>query len=335
MPRGRPDGRAAPPGAPGPPPDVGTPVATPGLAGAARRRFSVVVLGDVRIEVRATLRGVRFAEVSADRLAYAPASAVVGGTAVNMARCAVEYFRRVAVLGRIGDDDFTPVVRRELRRIGARDLLRAEPGTANGVTVMLRDLAPGGGRGARLLIAEHDAPDRRLSPSDVRDAVRPIRRADALCCDGYASLAAASRAALRTAMEAARAAGTLVLFDLVPHDVDGRLPPEEALAPLALADIVTSEAPTLARLLGRPGPRTADDTLALVPALDALVPGRPLWLLRFGPSSLEGVLAHRRGDLTLHYASGYAEGVERIGFGDRLAAAELYWWLARRAAGAR
>ncbi|MEV5575900.1 PfkB family carbohydrate kinase [Spirillospora sp. NPDC052269] len=325
-PRDRPDGAAATGG------PSGTAVGEPGLEGAARRRFSVVVMGDVRIEVRGTLTDVRFSEVTADRLAYAPARAVVGGTAVNMARWAVRYFRRVAVLGRIGDDGFTPAVRREVRGIGARDLLRVEPGAANGVTVMLRDRAPDGGRGARLLVAGRDAPDQRLSPADVRDAARPIRRADALCCDGYASLAPVSRAALRTAMETARAAGTLVLFDLVPHDVDVRLPIQDVLAPLPLADIVVSEAGTAARLLGRPVPVAADDVRALVPSLDALVPGRPLWLLRFGPSSLEGVLAHRRDDLTLTYPSGYREGVERVGFGDRLASAELYWWLARRAA---
>lgn len=311
---------------------AGTAVAGPGLDGAARRRFSVVVMGDVRIEVRATLPDVRFAEVSADRLAYAPARAVVGGTAVNMARWAVRYFRRVTVAGRIGDDGFTPAVRRELRRIGARDQLRVEPGAANGVMVMLHDRAPDGGRGARLLVAGPDAPDRRFSPADVQGAARSIRRADALCCDGYASLAEASRTALHAAMETARAAGTLVLFDLVPHDVDARLPIQDALAPLPLADVVISESSTLARLLGRPVPVTADGTRSLVPALDALVPGRPLWLLRFGPSSLEWVLAHRRGDLTVAYPSGYREGVERVGFGDRLASAELYWWLARRTA---
>jgi hypothetical protein len=133
-------------------------------------------------------------------------------------------------------------------------------------------------------------------------------------------------------MEIARDAGTLVLFDLVPHDVDERLPIMDALAPLPLADVVVSEASTLARLLGLPAPVTADGARALIPSLDALVPGRPLWLLRFGPSSLEGVLAHRRSELTVDYPSGYREGEERVGFGDRLASAELYWWLFRRAA---
>jgi hypothetical protein len=54
----------------------------------------------------------------------------------------------------------------------------------------------------------------------------------------------------------------------------------------------------------------------------------PLWLLRFGPSSLEHALAYRTDGLLLEYRTGYGEGVERTGYGDRLAAGELYWWLA-------
>ena len=55
--------------------------------------------------------------------------------------------------------------------------------------------------------------------------------------------------------------------------------------------------------------------------------GRPLWLLRFGATSLERVLAYRRDELLLEYPTGYGEGVERAGFGDRLTVCELYWWL--------
>ncbi|MGH3240494.1 MAG: hypothetical protein ACRDNL_08940, partial [Spirillospora sp.] len=126
-----------------------SPAEWPGLDGADERRFALFVLGDVGIEVRATLPDVRFAEVDADRLTYAPARAMVAGTAVNMARAATRYFHRVGVLGKVGDDDFTPVIRRELRRIGADDHLRVEPGVPNGVSVMLRDHAGGGGAGVR------------------------------------------------------------------------------------------------------------------------------------------------------------------------------------------
>lgn len=307
-----------------------SPVQWPGLDGAAERRFSLVVLGDVRLEVRASLSTVRFADLTSDRLAYAPARAVVSGTAVNLARRATGYFRRVAVLGKVGDDDFTPVIRRELRRLGVHDLLGVEHGMPNGVAVMLRDRPDGGGRGVRLLVAEEDAPDRRLAEADVRRAAPGIRRADALFTDGYALLAPVSRAALYAAARTAREAGTAVVFDLVPHDIDARLRSVDVLPLLSLADVVISEAPTVARLLGRPAPVGGAEMRELLPALDRAVPGRPLWLLRFGASSLERVLAHQRERLLMEYASGYGEGVERTGFGDRLAAGELYWWLSSR-----
>jgi sugar/nucleoside kinase (ribokinase family) len=223
------------------------------------------------------------------------------------------------------------VIRRELRRLGLRDRLLVEPGTPNGVTVMLRDGASPERRAARLLVADDDAPSRRLSEQDVRSAAAEIRRADLLFLDGYALLSPVSRAALHRAAEIARRHGTLVAFDLVPHDIDARLPAADVVPLLDLADVVISEAPTLARLLGRPATMTGSaEAREMIPLLDATVEGRPLWLLRFGATSLEHVLAHRRDGLLLEYPTGYGEGVERAGFGDRLAAGELYWWLAAR-----
>lgn len=304
-----------------------SPAEWPGLDGAGERRFGMVVIGDVGIEVRATLPDVRFADLDADRLSYAPARAVVAGTAVNLARRATRCFRRVDVLAKVGDDDFTPVIRRELRRIGAGDLLRVEPGAPNGVSVMLRDAACDGGRGVRLLVVRDDLPARHLTGPDVAAAADRIAAADVLALDGYSLLSPVSRDALHAAARLARDAGTRVAFDLVPHDVDARLPADGVLPTLALADLVISEAPTVARLLGRPAPTASGEVRALLPVLDGAVPNSPLWLLRFGPTSLERVVAHRRGRPPMEYPTGYLDGVERAGFGDRLAASELYWWL--------
>ncbi|WP_131736766.1 PfkB family carbohydrate kinase [Actinomadura roseirufa] len=310
--------------------DARSPVRWPGLDGAARRRFALFVIGDVRIEVRASLPDVRFGDLAADRLCYAPARALVAGTAVNLARYARGYFARVSVLGRVGDDEYTPIIRRELRRLGVRDRLRVERDAANGVTIMLRDRPRGGRPGVRLLVAEEEAPARRLAESDVRAAATGIRRADVLFMDGYALLSPVSRAALHAAARVAREAGTLVAFDLVPHDIDARLPAIDVLPLLSVADVVIAEAPTLARLLGHPVPVGSGEVRALLPALDRTVPGRPLWLLRFGATALEHVLAHQRERLLLEYPSGYGADVERTGFGDRLASGELYWWLSAR-----
>jgi sugar/nucleoside kinase (ribokinase family) len=303
-----------------------SPVDRPGLDG-ADRRFSLLVMGDVWIEVRADLPGTRFAEVTEDRLVYAATKAVVSGTGVNLARTATRYFRRTALLAKVGDDDYTAVIRRELRRLKIRDLLRVEHNGANGVAVMLRDQAPGQGHGVRLLVAAREGPNRRINENDVQQAAGEIRRADAIFVDGYALLGADSRAALRAAAHTAREAGTLVAFDLVPHDIDARLAASDVLPLLELADVIITEAPTVARLLGQPESKESAGVHALLPVLDRSVPGRPLWLLRFGATSLERVLAYQSERVRLEYPSGYGGGVERAGFGDRLAACELYWWL--------
>jgi sugar/nucleoside kinase (ribokinase family) len=304
-----------------------SPAAWPGPDGAAERRFSLLIAGDAGIEVRASLPDVRFAGIDADRLAYAPARAMVAGTAVNLARCATGYFRRVGVLAKVGDDDYTAVIRRELRRIGADDHLLVERGVPNGVSVMLRDRALGGGPGVRLLVVQDEPPARRLTAADVRASAPAIEDADVLAVDGYALLSPVSREALREAVRLARAAGTRVAFDLVPHDIDARLPASDVLPVLESADLVISEAHTLARLLGHPEPACGRELRGLLPTLDLSVRGLPLWLLRFGATSLERVLAYERGRLLMEYSTGYADGVERAGFGDRMAACELYWWL--------
>ncbi|WP_433469202.1 carbohydrate kinase family protein [Spirillospora sp. CA-128828] len=304
-----------------------SPAEWPGLDGAAERRFALFVVGDAGIEVRASLPDVRFADLDADRLAYAPARAMAAGTAVNLARCATGYFRRVGVLAKIGDDDYTEVIRRELRRIGADDHLCVEPGVPNGVSVMLRDRPRGDGPGVRLLVVQDEPPARHLTAEDVRAAARGIEDADVLAADGYALLSPVSRAAVREAVRTARAAGTRVAFDLVPHDIDARLPVSDVLPMLEAADLVISEAHTLARLLGRPVPAGGNELRGLLPILDRDVRNRPLWLLRFGATSLEQVLAYKRGRLLMEYPTGYKPGVRRAGFGDRMAACELYWWL--------
>ncbi|MEU8306466.1 PfkB family carbohydrate kinase [Actinomadura sp. NPDC048955] len=306
-----------------------SPLEWPGLDGAAERRHSLFVIGDAGIEVRASLPGVRFAEIGADRLCYAPARALTAGTAVNLARCAVGYFRRVEVLAKVGDDDYTEAIRRELCRIGAAHRLVVEPGVPNGVSVMLRDAAGGeeGGPGVRLLVAQDEPPARRLAAADVRAAAAGIEDADVLAVDGYSLLAPASREALHEAVRTARAAGTRVVFDVVPHDIDARLPASCVLPVLERADLVVSEAHTLARLLGHAPPAGGREPRDLPPVLDRAVPGGPLWLLRFGPTSLERVLVHQRGRPPQAYSTGYAPGTPRAGYGDRLTSCELYWWL--------
>ena len=277
-------------------------------------RFTLTVLGDVRIELRARISE-RFTSLDADRLVYAPLRPLVAGTAVNFARNAREHFKHIGVLGRIGEDSFTSVIRDALRDLGVTDLLHADPEQPNGCAVMLRD------PGARLLVAGERAP--RLTPADVHAGRDAIAASDLLVADGYALLEEGSREALLAAMDLARAHGTPVAFDLVPHDLPDRLSLRDVLPALELTDVVITEVPTLAGLL--------EDPSRLPGCLDDLTVHAPLWLLRDGPTAMEHVLAYQRGRPSLRYATGYRAGVtERTGFGDRLTADELYWWLSNR-----
>jgi sugar/nucleoside kinase (ribokinase family) len=280
------------------------------LASAPEPRFSLTVLGEVRIEMRAHSPA-PFTSLSADRLVYAPVRPLVAGTAVNLARHASDFFKSVSVLGRIGDDAFTPVIQDRLRDLGVTDLLQVDPDCANGCSIMLWDPS------VRLLVAGDPAP--RVTPSDVRAAREAIASSDLLFADGYALLDATSRAALLEAVQIARSTGTRVAFDLVPHDLPARIGPESLIPVLACADVVITEMTTVSGLLGKPA--------ELLPALDRLVAHAPLWLLRH--PGMDRTLAYQRGEIHLEYPTENGTG-EEAGFGDRLAAGELYWWLSQR-----
>lgn len=314
--------------------DAGSPVRWPGLDGAPRARFALAIVGDIRVELRTELPDRSFTELTDDHLGYAPVRAVVAGTAINLARHAVGYFRDITVIGRIGDDAFTPIIRQCLRDLGVTDRLSAEPGTPNGFSVMLRDRPAADQRGVRLLVAGDEAPSRRTSAADLHRSAAEVERADVLFVDGYALLSPVSRAGLRAAIRIARAAGTLVAFDLVPHDIDRRLTLADVLPVLSEADVILTEAPTVAGLLGLPVPVDSGGARGLLPALDRALDqapsGRPpLWLLRFGATHLENALAYQRDRVLVEYPTGYGPGVPRTGYGDRLAVSELYWWLSR------
>jgi sugar/nucleoside kinase (ribokinase family) len=293
------------------------------------RRFSLTVLGDVRLEMRARLPDRSFTEVTGDHLVYAPTRFLLSGTAVNMARYARRYFERTEVLAKVGDDGLTRFVQEELKELGIGARLHIQRGRPNGLCVMLRD--SGGARrdGARLLIASDEAPSQALTAQDVRDSADLIEESDILFCDGYSLLSPLSRHAVTEALTLARNAGVRTAFDLVPHDIGARLGPDLVWPTISMADVIVGYAGTVAELVGEPFPAPGDGVPSgLLAALDAAAtPRRPLWLLRHGEGGMAHVLAYRRNEVAITYDTGYAAATDKAGLGDRVTSAELYWWL--------
>lgn len=292
--------------------------------------FRVTVVGDIRVDVRTTLREGRFTDMAQDHYEQASVKTLVGGTAVNFARSAVDHFEEVRVVATIGSDAWAPRIRATLERLGCRAFLH-DVARPNSPVVVVRD--KGDRRhtdGTRLMVAAEDSTHSHLGPAVVEAASEHILAADALVLDTYALLAPASTAGLRAAVDLADAAGIPIALDLVPHRIDELLGLGEMRDLLRRASLVIVEAPTLLRLLGRPVPEhiTADDAAGLVASLPSDLSGPTRsWFVRFGVGLADETVAMSTGHHRVHYRTGYAEAPEIAGYGYRIAAAELKWWL--------
>lgn len=308
-----------------------SPVGLIGAPESAARRFKVCVVGDARIDVRATLRRLQFADVVRDHHEPMPVDTSIGGTAVGFAVAGVAHFAEVTLIAAVGDDGWTDRIRRRLEGLGVVACLQVVPDVPNAVVLVIRDAAGSGGTaGTRLLIAQAPAPYDDLDTALVAGHRWAIDSADALVVDGYALLAPRSAAAVDLAMSLAHRSGVPIWFDVVPHRIDERFSLAELAPWLERASLVTVEAPTLARLCDVPVRDSYDDgsVLSLVEGLpDRLRASGRTWFVRYGLGNMDRTVAVGPGRYRTAYATGYAHAAEPTGYGYRVGAAELKWWL--------
>jgi 2-dehydro-3-deoxygluconokinase len=218
----------------------------------------------------------------------------VGGAESNVAIAARQLGVRATWMGRVGDDDVGSLVVRELR--GADIEVIASRDTRAPTGLMLKEHRRG--RPVRVRYYRTGSAGSRLTLGDV-DVAR-VANADALHVTGItAALGPGPRAAIEHAMRTARAANTLVSFDVNFRET--LWSENEAVAPLRdlarLADLVFA-GPEEARLLtaGHAAPlpggdpwraaeQVARDILALGPHT-AVVKLGALGALVLGPSGV-------------------------------------------------
>ncbi|HEU5421825.1 MAG TPA: carbohydrate kinase family protein [Streptosporangiaceae bacterium] len=315
---------------------LGNSIDWPRLHLSAVRRFSIAVIGEIRIDIRTQLAGVRFREVTADRLAFAPIDLVVSGTAVNFARPALEYFAKVDLIAKIGQDSFALLIRTKLDELGVTAHLLPASNVANGMVAVIHETGEDGVSGARLMIADSVSPGLTLTAEDIRDKAAVLRSADALFIDGYALLYQTSAEAICAAADLAHEGGALVCFDLVPHDIYQRIALPAVMPALERADVIVSQADTLSGMLGTISTESSFDSIGgQVRLLDDELKHQPLWLIRSGPHSIDFVYAYQQDRIENVYSTDYYSQLPPMGFGDRLTAGELYLLLAARATGSR
>lgn len=296
------------------------------LSGPQLTPFHVAIIGDLRLDVR-THVPVSLAEVRGNVYASAPVRMVLAGTAVSMAQAASRHFTTVDALVKMGDDLSTGHVMGMLaNQPRVNWCIRRQQGMPNGYTVVLNDGPTVPGAGRRTLVASSPAPLEELSTVDVEAFRGAIEAADILFLDGYSLLFPRSRKSLFHALATAAQAETPVCFDVVPHDIDRRLSADLLEQVMARCAVVMSSASTIARLRNLPAPEPygLHDTRELVADLACRdTKGPDAWILRFGDGDMEEAALCQAGEVLCAYRTGYSECGDRVGFGDKVAAAEL------------
>ncbi|WP_430788063.1 sugar kinase [Actinoplanes sp. G11-F43] len=246
--------------------------------------------------------------VPADGLVRGTVPIGMGGAESNVAIGLSRLGVPATWISRLGDDALGTLVRREIRAEGVTVLAEADPGAPTGM--MVKELRYGVPHRVRYLRTGSAAS--RMTPGDVPPAV--IAAARVLHLTGITpALGPGPRETVAHAIAAARAAGTLVSFD-VNHrrtlwsDDEARAVLTGLLSGVDLLFAGLEEA---SLLLGRPA--TEDDGAALNPLGPATV------VLKLGA---RGAVAHRGGTV-VHAPSRPRAVVDAVGAGDAFVAGYL------------
>jgi ribokinase len=161
----------------------------------------IVVLGDVMVDVVCRLRG----PIALGSDAPATIEFGYGGSAANVAAWLAAAGASPVLVGRIGADERGTAAEAELRAAGVETRLAVDPSAATGTCVVLV-----GPDGERSMVPDPGAND-RLEKGDVPSSL--FSAGAFLHLIGYSLVREGSRAAARSALERARAAGMGVSVD--------------------------------------------------------------------------------------------------------------------------
>jgi ribokinase len=208
----------------------------------------IVVIGSINTDI--VLRTPRLPRPG-ETLAGGDALVVPGGKGANQAVAATRLGADVALVGRVGQDDFGNTLRHGLASEGV-DVrhVRRTPGASGTALILLQ----AGGENSIVLSPGANA---RVTPADVDAAVPLLRRADAVLLQLEIPLAT-----VRHAMKVCRRFGVTVFLDPAPA------PPGRVPAWLLKADVISPNEAEAAMLLGGPV-RSADATAAALVAAGA------------------------------------------------------------------
>lgn len=287
---------------------------------------TAVVLGDVILDVRATLDTDFAGAISNSAAEFGDISLALAGTGPGMARALVRHFDDVRLLGALGRDIGSDLLGRLLHDEPFECVLFGKSDTRVGTAVVLRDTRPEPAHGDRIAVVSR-GPNDAITEADILGVRDTFEAADLLCVDGYGLLSEPRRTATLRAMRLASEAGCDVFLDLVPHDLFRHWSLDDCRRLAANATIIGTSGTTLAHLLDVPWPgmKPVDRPTALhVAELATSRIGPKTYLVHFGEGHCTNTIAYRAGAMWTEQTDyPHIPPHEVAGFGDRLNAREL------------
>lgn len=284
---------------------------------------SLVVMGDLNVELTSRLTERTFGSIKADLLDYACIDVRVGGVAYNLALASRKYFSEVALLSRVGNDALGGLITSALHANCIDVLLSPHPTQSTGAAIYVRDRSPQSEQGVRLLLIDKGA-NSEIDIDAVRGHASALADADAFFIDGYSFLESPRREAGMEAISLARRAGTPVAFDLVPHDTLRYFRPAFVAELIQLADLTIAEVRSIQPMLGVT-PSESRDAKAASETLEVLTRRFPDkgFELRYGLGNVDDSLLLLPGTDSRRLDNQYRTCDDPRGFGDLLTAATL------------
>lgn len=115
-------------------------------------RGTVTCIGTIKVDIDTRLEANRF-QATDDIYEVAPVEVRAGGTAVNFATAARGVFKRVNVIGAIGEDGLTELLTAAVKATGATPMLQQCPDQPNAIVLTVRDAPNSDGTRSRILIS--------------------------------------------------------------------------------------------------------------------------------------------------------------------------------------
>ncbi|MGC4030885.1 MAG: ribokinase [Tepidisphaeraceae bacterium] len=210
------------------------------------RRPFIVVIGSINTDL---ILPIPRLPLPGETLSGDDAQVVHGGKGANQAVAAARLGADVAMVGRVGQDDFGDRMRAGLEAEGINVRhVRRTPGSSGTAMILLQ----AGGENSIILSPGANA---KVTPDDVQAALPLIRRADAVLLQLEIPLKT-----VHAAMRAAKEAGVPIVLDPAPAPV-GRVPKW-----LTKVDVLSPNESEAALLLGKPGKRPQQTAAALIQA---------------------------------------------------------------------